>query len=59
MLLDNMIGKYKATDDEVKEAANFAGCYMVAEGFDTSLIAFEKCYGDEIVAAANLCKLDE
>jgi len=47
MLLDDMLGKFNSTDEEVKEAANFAGCYMYGERWDVSDLAFESCYGDK------------
>ena len=47
MLLNDMAGNYKATDREVKEFANFAGCYMYGNGLDLSTVAFEECYLDK------------
>ena len=56
MLLNDMIGNYNATDIEVKDFANFAGCYMYANGWDWSTIAFEACDGNVNMDYANECK---
>lgn len=56
MLLNDMIGNYNATDIEVKDFANFAGCYMYRNGWDWSTVAFEACYGNVNMGYANECK---
>ena len=42
-IINDMIGKYNATDIEVMDLAVFVGCYMWRSGWDYSMVAFEMC----------------